>query len=121
MLVPGNSGDNQVTRDNFKFMFETGNFSIILRLLWHVIFLPITNAVSLCCFLLPQNIFWLYAVAVFCFECTPCVLSEKITLCYKLPGQLLAMTGHDFLLFQLYGVEIMSSALLPKVSVQVLS
>lgn len=103
-----------MTHENFKFMFETGNFRIILRFLWHVIFLPIMNTVSFCYFVMPQNIFWLYTVAMFCFEYTHCVVSEKIILCYKLPGQLLASLCHPFLLFQLYGVEIMSSALLTK-------
>lgn len=64
MLIPSNSRNHQMTHEHFKFMFETGNFSIILRLLWHVIFLPIMSIVSLCYF----------------FNITHCVLSEKITL-----------------------------------------
>lgn len=108
-----------ISQKAIKLLMKILTSTFILQLLWHVIFSPIMSIITLnYFFFFPKNIFWLHT-ALFWFGYILYVASRKIY--YKLPKQPLVDLFHHFLLFQLSGVEIMSSALLPKPSVQVFS
>lgn len=108
-----------ISQKAIKLLMKILTSTFILQLLWHVIFSPIMSIITLYYFFFsPKNIFWLHT-ALFWFGYILYVASRKIY--YKLPKQPLVDLFHHFLLFQLSGVEIMSSALLPKPSVQVFS
>jgi len=73
MLITGNN--HQMTHENFKFMFETGNFSIILRLLWHVIFLPVWTQFLYATLFCPKTYFG--------YILLPCFVLNILTALYK--------------------------------------
>lgn len=114
MLILDISKSYQITHENFNFnIYSTASLACL------ACFSPIMSIITLYYFFFsPKNIFWLHT-ALFWFGYILYVASRKIY--YKLPKQLLVDLFHHFLLFQLSGVEIMSSALLPKPSVQVFS
>lgn len=112
MLILDISRSYQITHENFNF-----NIYSTASLACHFFSHNEYNYFELF-FFFPKNIFWLHT-ALFWFGYILYVASRKIY--YKLPKQPLVDLFHHFLLFQLSGVEIMSSALLPKPSVQVFS